>query len=573
VRFAEVVTATQAVSATRARSRKVAALADLLRRLDPEEVPVVTAVLTGAPRQGRIGIGWRTVAGLQVEPAAEPTLEILDVDAALDALEALRGPGSQAARAETLEDLWRRATPDEQDLLGRLLVGELRHGALEGLVTDAIAKAADVPLPTVRRAAMLAGDLGRVAIVALTEGAAGLDAIGLTLLQPIQPMLAQTSGDVTEALSVTAGADTDTPERGLASVEWKLDGARIQVHRVGDDVRIYTRNLNDVTDRLPGIAALVRGFPAERLVLDGEAVGIGDGEEPDLFQNTMSRFSRHAKPALDAAAGETDTTAMDTDQTGPPETAEAVVDTAGGGDERGVAVASADVDAGIEAALAPIHGLEARFFDVLHVDGEDLIDRPLSERLTALDRVAGPWRIRGELTDDPAAAQRVLDEALAAGHEGVMVKAASSRYEAGRRGGAWRKVKPVHTLDLVVLAVEWGSGRRRGWLSNIHLGARDEAGGFVMVGKTFKGMTDELLRWQTERFLELEVGREGHIVHVRPEQVVEIALDGVQVSTRYAGGVALRFARVRRYRFDKSPAEADTIDTVRSLLPSTRSAG
>jgi DNA ligase-1 len=539
VRFAEVVSTAEAVTATRARSKKVAALADLLRRLGPDEVPVVVAVLTGTPRQGRIGIGWRTVGGLDVPPAAEPVLEIDELDAAIDRLDTLRGPGSQAARTAELTALFARATAGEQDLVRRLLTGELRHGALEGVVTDAVATATGVPLPVVRRAAMLDGDLARVAEIALAEGEAGLATVGLALLRPVQPMLAQTAADVNEALALTLGeaptgagaGGTDEPgadEPGdgdggaarLASVEWKLDGVRIQVHRVGDEVRTYTRNLNEVTSRLPGIAALVRSLPAERLVLDGEAVGVGGDEAPDLFQETMSRFGRDD----------------------------------GGAD-------------------GEIPGLEARFFDILHLDGEDLIDRPLAERLATLERVAGPWRIRGELTRDPATAQRVLDEALAAGHEGVMVKAAASPYEAGRRGGAWRKVKPVHTLDLVVLGVEWGSGRRQGWLSNLHLGARDPGGGFVMVGKTFKGLTDELLAWQTERFLELEVARHGHVVEVRPEQVVEIALDGVQVSTRYAGGVALRFARVRRYRADKAPAEADTIDAVRAMLPRRRSAG
>jgi DNA ligase 1 len=529
VRFAEVVATTAEVASTRARSRKAAALADLFGRLAPAEVPVVVAILTGTPRQGRIGVGWRTVAGVEAEPADEPQLEIADVDAALDRLGGLSGPGSQGARAAELRGLLGAATEPEQDLLRRLLVGELRHGALEGLVTDAVAKAAAVPLATMRRAAMLGGDLPAVAGIALTEGEAGLAAVGLALLRPVQPMLAQTATDVADALALVAGNDAaeggehgDDTADTLASVEWKLDGARIQVHRVGDDVRIFTRNLNDVTARLPGIAALARSLPAERLVLDGEAIGVGEDELPRMFQDTMSQFGRQ--------------------------------------------------DGGTAAAGIP--GLESRFFDILHVDGTDLVDLPLTERLAELERVAGPWRIPGVITDDPEAAQGVLDEALAAGHEGVMVKAASSTYLAGRRGGAWRKVKPVHTLDLVVLAAEWGSGRRRGWLSNLHLGARDPAaagaeGGdeFVMVGKTFKGLTDELLRWQTERFPEIATEQTEFAVFVRPEIVVEIALDGAQSSTRYPGGVALRFARVRRYRPDKSPDEADTIDAVRALLP------
>jgi DNA ligase 1 len=505
--LADVVTTTEAVVATRARSTKVAALADLLARLEGDELPIVVAFLMAAPRQGRIGVGYRTVAAIEADPAAEPSLTILDADRALTTLAGLHGPGSQKARSDVLVDLLGRATEGEQDLLRRLLVGELRHGALEGLVTDATAKAFGVPLAAVRRAAMLAGDLPRVAVIARDQGEAGLAAVGLTVLRGVQPMLAQTAADVPEALALATG----NGDGRLASVEWKLDGARIQVHRRGDEVRIYTRNLNDVTDRLPGIVDLARSLPATALVLDGEAVGVGEDELPRTFQDTMSAF----------------------------------------GQQDGVAGA----------------GLQSRFFDLLHLDGEDLLDRPLADRLGALERVAGPWRIPGVLTSDPDEGQRVLDEALAAGHEGVMVKDAASPYEAGRRGGAWRKVKPVHTLDLVVLAVEWGSGRRKGWLSNLHLGARDPEGGFVMVGKTFKGLTDELLAWQTERFLDLATERGDWVVHVRPVQVVEIALDGVQASTRYPGGVALRFARVRRYRDDKGPDEADTIDTVRAMRP------
>jgi DNA ligase-1 len=484
VRFADVVATTSEVSATRARSRKVAALADLFTRLDPAEVPVVVAILT-----------------------------VADIDATLDRLDSLRGTGSQAARTAELRSLLARATEDEQDLLRRLLVGELRHGALEGLVTDALARAAGVPLATMQRAAMLAGDLPSVATIALAEGETALEAIGLTLLRPVQPMLAQTAADVTEALALATAGSGDAGSMHEASVEWKLDGARIQVHRVGDEVRIYTRNLNDVTARLPGIVDLARALPAESFLLDGEAIGVGEDELPQMFQDTMSQFGRQ------------------TDGAGA--------------------------------------GLASRFFDILHLDGDDLIDRPLRDRLATLEDLAGPWRIPGIITADPGKAQHVLDEALAAGHEGVMVKDANSAYEAGRRGGAWRKVKPVHTLDLVVIAVEWGSGRRQGWLSNLHLGARDPdaPGELVMVGKTFKGLTDELLTWQTERFLELETHRTGHVVFVRPELVAEIALDGVQSSTRYAGGVALRFARVRRYRPDKSPAEADTIGAVRAMLP------
>jgi DNA ligase-1 len=513
--FAEVVATSEAVAETRARSKKIAAIAELLRRLELDEVPVAVAWLTGEPLQRKIGIGWRTISRLEVDPASTPSLQILDVDRTLTTLAGINGAGSQAARTAALTELWTRATKAEQWFLGRLLVGELRQGALAGIVTDAVSKAADVPLTAVRRAAMLAGDLPRIAAVARRDGEAGLAEISLTVLRPIQPMLAQTANDVTEALELVGG---------LASVEHKLDGARIQVHRAGDDVRIFTRNLNDVTDRLPGIVALVRSLPASQLVLDGEAIGWSEDSgtaleataRPELFQLTMSQFGR--------------------------------------------------ADGGVGDDGRP--GLDARFFDCLHVDGADLLDLPLTERLDVLERVAGPWRIPGRFTADPVEAQGVLDEALATGHEGVMVKAASSLYDAGRRGGAWRKVKPVITLDLVVLAAEWGHGRRQGWLSNLHLGARDpDTGEFVMVGKTFKGLTDELLRWQTETFPALATNDTSEfVVHLRPELVVEIALDGVQSSTRYSGGVALRFARVRRYRSDKDPTQADTIATVQALL-------
>ena len=506
-RFAEVAAASDAAAATRSRLAKVAAFADLLTRLEAHEVPIVVAILSGGARQGRIGVGWATVGGLrEIEPAAgEPTLEVLDVDTCLDRLAAATGPGSVATRAAILGDLFGRATAAEADLLRRLLLGELRQGALESLVAEAVAKAAGVRVGLVRRAAMLAGDLPAVAAITLHGGGGpALADMGLRVGTPIQPMLAATSASVAEALAVC----------GEASVEWKLDGARLQVHRDGADVHLFTRNLNEVTDRLPGIVALVRSFPAQQLVLDGESIFWLEEQAPAPFQDTMSSFGRH---------------------TG---------------------------DAGATLAV--------RFFDVLHVDGEDLLDQPLRRRLEMLDQVAGPAAMPRLVTDDPEAAAAFAQDALAIGHEGVMVKALDSPYDAGRRGGSWRKVKPVRTLDLVVLAVEWGSGRRQGWLSNLHLGARatDPGDGFVMVGKTFKGLTDALLAWQTEQFLARETHREGHVVHVRPELVVEIALDGVQRSTRYPGGVALRFARVKRYRNDKSPAEADTIDTVRALLRS-----
>lgn len=502
MRFADVVAASDAVASTSKRTEKIAALAALLASLAPDEVEPAVAMLTGAPRQGRIGVGWRTVFATEVPAAAAPTLSVLDVDRAIDALAACAGAGSQGERSRIFGDVLARSTEPEQSFVRRLLTGELRQGALAGLMADAIAKAAGVPAATVRRAAMLSGDLARTACIALDGGAEALTAVGLELLRPVQPMLAASSPDVASALADAGGE---------VSVEWKLDGARIQVHRRGDAVGIWTRNLNDVTSRLPGIVAGVLAMPATSFVLDGEAMGWDDDERPGVFQETMSSFGR---------------------QTG-------------------------------EAGAS----LGARFFDVLHVDGRDLLDEPLSVRHAALDALVGVHAIPRLVTSDVHAATTFADDALARGHEGVMVKAISSPYEAGRRGAAWRKVKPVRTLDLVVLAVEWGSGRRRGWLSNIWLGARDQAGGFVMVGKTFKGMTDALLEWQTRELMARKTSEEGHVVHVRPELVVEIALDGVQRSTRYDGGVALRFARVKRYRDDKGPEDADTIDAVRALLP------
>ncbi len=488
----EVVTTSEAVAATRARGEKIAALAGLLARTGPDEVEAVVAFLAGEPQQGRIGVGWATLVGLAPIPASEPTLTVAEVDGRLGEILATTGAGSAGARAGLLSDLFGRATAPEADFLRRLLTGELRQGALEGVMAEAVARAAGVPAAVVRRACMLCGDLGRTAAVAMSEGRPGLEAIGLQVGQPLLPMLASSSPGVAEAVT----------ELGLSSVEWKLDGLRIQVHRSGDDIAVFTRNLNDITARVPEVVAVARELAVSRFVLDGEALALGEEERPRSFQESMRK------------------------------------------DER----------------------LRARFFDCLHIDGEDLLDRPLSERLEALEAVAGPWRIPGRVTADAVEGEAVLAEALAAGHEGVVVKALSSPYEAGRRGKAWRKVKVAQTLDLVVLGAEWGHGRRRGWLSNLHLGARSADGGFVMVGKTFKGMTQKTLEWQTRRFLELETHREGITVFVRPEVVAEIALDGVQVSTRYPGGVTLRFARLKRYREDKSPAEADTMESVRLLL-------
>jgi DNA ligase 1 len=499
--LAEIAAASTDVASTSSRLAKVARLTECLLGASPEEVAIAVSYLSGELRQGTVGVGWAALKELP-EPATEPALEVLEVDEAMTRLKEISGAGSQAARRQLLAELFSRATEHEHRLLVGLFLGELRQGALEGVMADAVAKAAGVPVADVRRAAMLAGDLAAVAEVAIREGSEGLARFRLVPRQPIGPMLAQTASDISSGI--------ERVERPY--VEWKLDGARIQAHRVGDEVAVFTRNLADITDRVPEIVAAVRGFDVASIVLDGEAIALRPDGRPEAFQVTMSRFGTKA--------------------IGPETTP-----------------------------------LSSFFFDVLHVDGEDLIDRPANERLAMLDARLPAQHVVPRLeTKDPEAAQAFLDDALARGHEGVMVKSLDSLYEAGRRGAGWLKVKPSHTLDLVVLAAEWGHGRRTGKLSNLHLGARDpESDGHVMLGKTFKGMTDEMLAWQTEQLLGLETHREGHVVHVRPELVVEVAFDGVQTSTRYPGGMALRFARVKGYRPDKSASEADTVETVRSI--------
>jgi DNA ligase-1 len=501
-----VVSAADAAAATTSRLAKVAAIAAVIADLDAEEVAPATGFLVARPRQGRLGVGWRSLSGLSVEHADTPTLTVREVDEALDRLATADGPGSATARRDELVALARRATPGEWDFLTRVILGELRTGALEGVLLDAIAKAGGAEAAAVRRAAMLSGDIGETARIVLHGAPEDLAAVGLQVGRPVMPMLASTAGSASEALAALAGP---------ASVEYKLDGARIQVHRHGDEVRVYTRSLADITHRVPEIVDAVRALPADEVILDGETLSLDEDGGPRPFQDTMARF-------------------------------------------------------GSEAAASVV--LRPWFFDILHLNGRDLIDEPLSARLEALKRVAGDARMPGIVTADPERAEEFSREALAAGHEGVMVKGVDAPYAAGRRGKSWLKVKPVLTFDLVVLAVEWGSGRRSGLLSNLHLGALDpdgafgEPGGFVMVGKTFKGLTDELLRWQTEHFQAIETHRSAHVVHVRPETVVEIAIDGVQRSTRYPGGVALRFARVKGYRPDKRSHEADTIGSLRALL-------
>ena len=504
--FGDIETALAAVTRTRSRLAKIDALAALLRELEPGEIEPAVGLLTAAPRQGRLGVGWRTLSTRGGSHASLPALTVGEVDAAFSRLVEVGGAGSAAVRTGLLDDLAARATASEWQLLIRIMTGELRTGALEGVLVDAIARAADRDGSAVRRAAMLSGDLGETAVLALTGSSDDLAAVGLAVGRGVQPMLASTAATVSEALDAA----------GTASVEYKLDGARVQVHRQGDDVRVYTRTLADVTHRVPEVVEVALSLPVDDVILDGETLSLDEDGAPRPFQDTMARFGA--------------------------ETAR-------------------------EIALRPW------FFDILHVDGRDLIDEPLSARLGELERIAGDYRIPSLVTDDPAAAEAFAGEALRAGHEGVMVKGLDAAYSAGRRGKSWLKVKPVHTFDLVVLGVERGSGRRAEWLSNLHLGARDpdgafgEPGGFVMVGKTFKGLTDELLRWQTAHFAERATGEVPGGIRVVPDTVVEIAIDGVQRSVRYPGGVALRFARVKGFRSDKPAAEADTIAVLRAMLP------
>jgi DNA ligase-1 len=488
------------VSSTRSRSKKVQVLADTLRRLTSGEALVAVSYLTGKPRQSRLGVGWATVYGVQAPPADQPSLQILEVDSVLADLADISGPGSKQRRESLLADLLAKATGAEQQFIRGLILRNLRQGALEGIMADAVAAALAVPVESVRRAAMLEGSLVTVAARALADGPDALGVARLSLFTAVQPMLAKTA----------VGAGEAVASLGRAVVEWKLDGARIQVHRQGKRIAVYTRNLRDITESVPEVAAAVLELPLSTVILDGEALLFGLSG-PEQFQDSMSRFGSE----------------------------------------------------GSEGA-AP---LTAFYFDCLHLDGSDLIDLPLAERRQAMAAALPAQSLVGSIeTGDPEEADRFFDEAVAAGYEGVVVKDLDRPYEAGRRGSGWLKVKPTHTLDLVVLAAEWGSGRREGWLSNLHLGARDPNGGLVMLGKTFKGLTDEMLSWQTERFLGIESHRSAHVVHLEPRIVYEIAFDGVQRSTRYPGGVALRFARVKRYRDDKGPEEADTIDTVRSFL-------
>jgi DNA ligase 1 len=500
------------VTAESARLAKVRELAACLRALTPDEVAPAVLYLSGETPQGRFGLGYPALRAASARGAAsEPNLSIQDVDARLSAIAAIRGAGSAARRDAALSELFSHATPLEQEFLVRLLIGELRQGALAGVMIDAIAAAADLPVAHVRRAAMYAKHLGAVARAALLEGVEALGRFQLEPLSPVAPMLAQTAGDVAEALEQL---------RGEAAFEWKMDGARIQVHKVGDVVRIYTRSLNEATSAVPEIVEAVQALPVREAVFDGEAIAFNPAGRPHPFQITMRRFGRK----LD-----------------------------------------------VEALRAKLP-IQAFFFDCLRLDGESLADRATRERFDALARVAPEsLRVPRLVTSSLAEAQRFYDAALAAGHEGVMAKALDAPYEAGNRGASWLKIKRAHTLDLVVLAAEWGHGRRTGKLSNLHLGALDPASGeYVMLGKTFKGLTDAMLEWQTREFLARESHRDRYTVYVRPELVVEIAFSDLQASPRYPGGLALRLARVKRYRDDKRLEEADTMESVRRIYEAQR---
>jgi len=504
-RLADLVTVSNRVAATSSRREKVSLLASALRRLAPDEIGIGVAFLSGEMRQGRLGIGYATLSEVHAAAAARTSLELRAVDEALDRIAATKGEGSAVLRERQLGELLSRATRPERDFLIRLIIGEIHQGALEGVMLDAIAEAAALPAADVRRAAMMAGGLSLVATAALTEGASGLARFSIRPLAPVQPMLAQPADDVAAALS----------ELGTAAFEWKLDGARVQVHKSGGDVRVFTRSLNDVTEAVPELVEAVRVVPVRELILDGEALALTSGGAPQPFQVSMRRLGRRL-----------------------------------------------DVD-----AMRRELPLSVFYFDCLRRDADDLVDRPAHERFDALAEVLPANLVIPRLvTSDQVAAEAFFADAVARGHEGVMAKSLEARYEAGRRGSSWLKVKRRQTLDLVVLAAEWGHGRRRGWLSNLHLGARDPSGGgFVMLGKTFKGLTDAMLEWQTKAFLERETARDVYTVYVRPEIVVEIAFDELQASPQYPGGLALRFARVKRYRPDKRAAEADTIGTVRAL--------
>ena len=503
----ELVSASAAVAEASSRLVKIGRLAALLQGVMPAEVEIAIAFLSGEPRQGRIGIGGAAIRDAKpLTAAASPMLELLEVDEAFERMAATAGHGSSAERVRLLRELLARATADEQDFLIRLLFGELRQGALEGVLLEAVARAGKASPAAVRRAVMMAGELAPVARVLLVEGERGLSRFLVQIFRPVRPMLAQPASGIDEALADLEGDQV--------ALEWKLDGARIQVHKSGDEIKVFSRNLREVTSAVPEVVEAARSLPANELILDGEVIALRPDGTPHTFQQTMQRFGRK----------------LDVDRLRA------------------------------ELPLTPF------FFDCLYIDGASTLDQPQIERFSTLSAIAPFATVPSRLRPTREEAAQFVDETLRRGHEGVMVKALASGYAAGRRGRNWLKIKVARTLDLVVLAAEWGHGRRRGWLSNLHLGARDPvSGGFVMLGKTFKGMTDEMLTWQTEKLLQLEIARDDYTVYVRPEVVVEIAFNDLQESPHYPGGLALRFARVKAYRPDKPAAEADTIETVREI--------
>jgi ATP-dependent DNA ligase I len=502
-----VVETSRRVTETSKRLEKVSLLASLLRELRGDEIEIVVAMLSGRMRQGRIGIGYRSIQGASAEPAIEASLEILEIDRTFDEVAKTEGAGSEKRRRELLHALLSRSTAPEQQFILGLLVGELRQGALEGIMLDALAKASGVKLDRVRQAAMVAGDVTRIAQAVLERGEAGIDEFGIRLFQPVQPMLAQTADDVVEALD----------DLGEAALEYKLDGARVQVHKSGNDVRVFTRALNEVTDAVPEVVDAARALPIASAILDGEALSLKADGRPQPFQVTMRRFGRK----------------LDVEQTRA------------------------------ELPLTPF------WFDLLYLDGASFLHEPQSRRFEELKRIASQSTVPNLTTGDASEGHRFLEQSLARGHEGIMAKSRESEYATGARGRAWLKIKHVKTLDLVILAAEWGSGRRKGWLSNLHLGARDiEKGGFAMLGKTFKGLTDAMLTWQTQELLKIEIARDSYTVHVEPKIVVEIAFNDLQISPRYPSGLALRFARVKRYRIDKLVEQSDTFQTVKQIAES-----
>jgi DNA ligase-1 len=505
MQFNKLVEVSRRISETSRRLQKIGLLAEFLKRLAPEEIPIAVSYLSGNLRQGKIGVGYASLRDAALSSQPSQPLSLSEVDAAFQRILETTGPGSSAVRLQLIQDLMSRADTEERGFLSRLIVGELRQGSLEGIMIEALARAADIPVEKMRTAVMLSGNLPLAARTALEQGVSGLAQFKIRILQPFQPMLAQSADTISEAMHSMENA----------ALEYKMDGIRIQAHKSGREVRLFTRNLNDVTEAVPDLAEILLEFGAQETVLDGEALVIGKAGKPRKFQDTMRRFGRKLNV----------------------------------------------LELRKKLPLTPF------FFDCLYLDGDSLIEKSERERFSALEKIAPPeYLMPRRVSSEPDAAEAFLLASMSAGHEGIMVKDPDAPYEPGVRSNSWLKVKPAHTLDLVVLAAEWGHGRRRGRLSNLHLGARDpESGQFIMLGKTFKGMTDAMLEWQTSRLLEIESSRDQWTVYVRPELVVEIVFNDIQSSPHYPAGLALRFARVKRYRPDKRPEEADTIQTVRAI--------